>query len=100
MILFFVFLEAVLLSVEYVSLDTANKAKFILILLQFLLLFSDLSKFIDNDGTNDLIHDHFYDEKVAEIDKDVPNGDCWKVCIEVISIIESDKSLICFETDA
>ncbi len=67
MIFLFVFFKSVLFSIENVSLDSTDKAERIFIFLQTLLLLSDLSEFIHNDGSNNLVHDDFNDEEIGEI---------------------------------
>lgn len=67
MVLLLVFLKTVLFSIKNVSLNSANKAKTILVFFKTLLLLTNLGKFIHDNGSNYLIHNHFYDEEVAEV---------------------------------
>ena len=67
-----VLFKAILLSVEDVPLDTAYEAGTVLVLLDALLLLTDLGKFVNDDSPDNLIHDDLDDEEVAEVDQHIP----------------------------
>ena len=100
MVLLFVFLEAVLLSVQDVPFNAADKAKTVLILLQAFLLLTDLCELVDDDGADDLVHDDLDNEEVAEVDQHVPEGDRGEVVLEVGTVIEAHEARVCLEADA
>lgn len=100
MIFFFVFLKTVLLTVENVSLDAADETKWVFIFLEAFFLFTNLSKFIDDYGTDDLVHYDLYYEEVTEVYEDVPKTNCGVVVGEVIWVVQTDKTSIGLEAYA
>lgn len=100
MVLLLVLLEAILLPVEDVPLDAADEAGTVLVLLDALLLLSDLRELVDNNSPNNLIHDDLDDEEVAEVDQHIPERNGGVVVGEVVSIIQSNESSILLESDA
>lgn len=93
-------LKPILLPIQNISLNPTNETKTVLILLQAFLLLTDLCELIDYDGSNDLIHDDLDDEQIAEVDQDVPEGDCCEVVAEVGAVVETDESCVCLEAYA
>lgn len=75
MVLLLVLLKTILLSIENVALNAANKTDLVFVLLELLLFLSNLCKFVNNDGSDNLIHDNLDDEEVAKIDEDIPDCD-------------------------
>lgn len=75
MILLLVLLKAILLSVQDVPFNPADEAGTVLILLNALLLLTNLRKFIHDNSPNNLVHDDLNDEEVAEVDEHIPEGD-------------------------
>lgn len=71
MVLLFMFLEPIFFTIQNIPLNSTNKTNRVLIFLQTFFFLSDLGKFIDNDSSNNLIHDDFDDEKIAKIYQDV-----------------------------
>jgi hypothetical protein len=59
-VLLFVQLEAVLLAIEQCSVESADEAQRVLVLLDLLPLLSEGSKLIDDNSTQYLLNDHFY----------------------------------------
>jgi hypothetical protein len=94
------FFEAILFPVQDIPLNAANETYFILICLQLLLLLPDLGKLVDDDGSDDLVHDDLDDEEIAEVDEHVPEGNGVVIAGEVVSVVEADEALIGFEADA
>ena len=75
MVLLLVLLKTIFLSIENVALNAANKADLVFVLLELLLFLSNLCKFVNNDGSDNLIHDNLDDEEVAKIDQNIPDCD-------------------------
>lgn len=74
MVLLFVFIEAVLLPIQFISFQPTNKAFAVLILIEIVFLLSDLGELVDDDGSDDLVHDDFDDEEIAEVDEHILYG--------------------------
>lgn len=58
-----------------------------------------MSKFVNDYSTNNLIHDHFYDEQIAEVDQNVQKSDGLEVICQFIVIIEPYETGISFKPD-
>lgn len=100
MVLLLVLLEAILLPVEDVPLDAADEAGTVLVLLDALLLLTDLRELVDDDSPNNLIHDDLDDEEVAEVDEHIPERNGGVVVGKVVPVIQSNESSILLESDA
>lgn len=61
---------------------------------------TDLCKFIDDDSTDDLIHDYLDDEQIAEIYKNVPEGYSGEVVAEIGAVVETYEACVCLEAYA
>lgn len=91
---------SILLSVHDVPLNAEDEAGAVLVLLDALLLVTDLSELVDDEGSDNL-HDDFDDEEIAEIDEYVPEQRYSRIIVgEVISVLETDDPGILLEADA
>lgn len=99
-ILLLVLLESILLPVQHIPLNPTDEAEAVLVLFQALLLLSNLGKLVDDNGTNDLVHDHLDDEQVAEIHQHIPKRNSREISSQVVLIIGSDKPCVCFKPNA
>ena len=91
--------EPILLSVQQIPIQPANKAKRFLIFLNFLFTLPQSNKLVDDNGTDQLINDDLNDEQVDEVNEDVLKFFCFVGGQDSILIISvSHQSCICSET--
>lgn len=67
-ILIFMFLEAILLTVENLDIHTTDIALGLFVFSYLFVVLSDLSKLIDDNGSKNLLNDDFYHEQVQQIE--------------------------------
>lgn len=87
MVFLLMLLEAVFLAIKDIPLDTTDEAGAVLVFLNALFLLTNLGELVDDDSSNNLIHDDLYDEEVAEVNQHIPKRNSGVVIGKVVSVI-------------
>jgi hypothetical protein len=88
-------LEPIFFSIKDIPFNPTDKAKAILIFFKCFLLFSHISKLINNNSSNDLTDDKLNDKQVGKVEYDITEFSVNKSLYVTISFI--DYATVLFE---